>query len=124
MNSNDIKVINRYNLPFVVSAISKESPDVVSASTIDEIYKKLLKYVNVSKEIKDQHIRDIENADKLSKSPVVTPISSSDASSNICPRCGGKLVLRNAKKGKYAGQSFLGCSNYPRCRYIQPASNK
>lgn len=29
-----------------------------------------------------------------------------------CPRCGGKLVLRNGKYGK-----FYGCLNYPRCRY-------
>ena len=30
----------------------------------------------------------------------------------ICPKCGGKLVER---KGKYG--DFLGCSNYPRCKY-------
>lgn len=30
----------------------------------------------------------------------------------ICPKCGGMLVLRNGKYGK-----FLGCSNYPKCRY-------
>ena len=32
----------------------------------------------------------------------------------ICPRCGGKLVLR---KGKYG--EFWGCSNYPKCRFIK-----
>lgn len=37
----------------------------------------------------------------------------------ICPRCGGKLVLRKAKSGQYAGQLFYGCSNYPRCRYFE-----
>lgn len=29
-----------------------------------------------------------------------------------CPRCGGELVLRQGKYGK-----FYGCSNYPKCRY-------
>ena len=29
-----------------------------------------------------------------------------------CPECGGKLVLRNGKNGK-----FYGCSNFPKCRY-------
>lgn len=29
-----------------------------------------------------------------------------------CPRCGGKLVLRNGRFG-----SFYGCSNYPKCRF-------
>ena len=30
----------------------------------------------------------------------------------VCPRCGGKLILRNGKNGE-----FYGCSNYPRCRF-------
>ena len=30
----------------------------------------------------------------------------------ICPKCSGKLVLRNGKYGK-----FLGCSNFPRCKF-------
>lgn len=32
--------------------------------------------------------------------------------SGICPRCGGNLVERNGKFGV-----FVGCNNYPRCRY-------
>lgn len=32
----------------------------------------------------------------------------------ICPRCRGKLILRNGKYG-----DFYGCSNYPRCRYTR-----
>ncbi len=32
----------------------------------------------------------------------------------ICPRCNGKLVVRNGKYG-----DFLGCSNYPRCKFIK-----
>lgn len=30
----------------------------------------------------------------------------------ICPRCGGKLIERNGKYGR-----FLGCCNYPRCTF-------
>lgn len=30
----------------------------------------------------------------------------------ICPRCGGKLVLRDGKYGE-----FWGCSNYPKCKF-------
>lgn len=32
----------------------------------------------------------------------------------ICPRCGGKLVLRNGQYGQ-----FWGCSNYPKCKFIK-----
>jgi HJR/Mrr/RecB family endonuclease len=32
----------------------------------------------------------------------------------ICPSCGGKLKERTGKYGK-----FLGCSNYPGCKYVE-----
>ena len=35
-------------------------------------------------------------------------------SNDICPRCGGTLVKRSGKYG-----AFMGCSNYPKCRYIK-----
>ena len=37
----------------------------------------------------------------------------------VCPRCGGQLVLRTAKKGDNAGNQFYGCSSFPKCRYIR-----
>ena len=36
-----------------------------------------------------------------------------------CPVCGGLLVVRMAKKGANAGNSFYGCSNFPKCRYTK-----
>lgn len=39
-------------------------------------------------------------------------------SSNGCPKCGSKLVMR---KGKFG--SFHGCSNYPKCRYTKQISS-
>ena len=38
---------------------------------------------------------------------------------NDCPRCGGTLVLRRAKRGPNAGNNFYGCSSYPGCRYVR-----
>lgn len=37
----------------------------------------------------------------------------------LCPRCGSELVERQAKRGKNAGNTFLGCTNFPKCRYTQ-----
>lgn len=39
--------------------------------------------------------------------------------STVCPRCGGKLLERTAQKGRGAGDKFIGCENYPRCRYTK-----
>ena len=36
-----------------------------------------------------------------------------------CPECGGELVKRWGKHGP-----FVGCANYPRCRYIQKRKPK
>jgi restriction system protein len=38
-----------------------------------------------------------------------------------CPKCGGELVRRLAKRGAMAGNAFYGCANYPRCRYTKNA---
>jgi hypothetical protein len=37
-----------------------------------------------------------------------------------CPKCGGEMLLRTAKKGANAGNQFWGCSNYPNCRSMLP----
>ncbi|HFC30476.1 MAG TPA: nuclease [Oceanospirillales bacterium] len=41
------------------------------------------------------------------------------SSKNSCPKCGSLLVERVARKGVNAGNTFLGCSNFPRCRFIK-----
>jgi predicted RNA-binding Zn-ribbon protein involved in translation (DUF1610 family) len=38
-----------------------------------------------------------------------------------CPKCGGALIKRRAKRGAMAGNAFYGCANYPKCRYTKNA---
>ena len=46
--------------------------------------------------------------------------SASDESQVLkCPKCNGNLVLRTASRGTNAGKQFYGCSNYPKCKFIQ-----
>ncbi|MDO6685262.1 MULTISPECIES: nuclease-related domain-containing protein [unclassified Agarivorans] len=40
-------------------------------------------------------------------------------SGETCPKCGAELVERLAKRGKNAGNAFIGCSAYPRCKFTQ-----
>lgn len=41
-------------------------------------------------------------------------------SSNIkCPKCGSRLVERTTKKGLHIGSKFLGCENYPKCKFTK-----
>ena len=64
----------------------------------------------------DPH-RSVLNSDEPGKTQ---PISDDTETIEICPDCGGALVKRQAKKGKFAGKYFLACSNYPKCRKIVP----
>ncbi len=42
-----------------------------------------------------------------------------EPTSVVCPRCGtGHLVKRTATRGRNQGNTFYGCSNYPKCRFI------
>jgi hypothetical protein len=35
----------------------------------------------------------------------------------VCPKCGANRVARRAKTGVHAGEFFIGCSNYPNCKF-------
>lgn len=37
----------------------------------------------------------------------------------ICPKCGSKMLIREAKKGANAGNKFWGCSAFPKCRAME-----
>jgi len=67
----------------------------------------------------EQLIANVKTTSTMVKpEPIIS--SNTDANKNItCPKCGEKLLLRTAKKGKNAGGQFWGCSTYPRCRYTQ-----
>lgn len=36
-----------------------------------------------------------------------------------CPKCGGRMIRRAAKRGDHVGKAFWGCSEYPVCRGIR-----
>lgn len=62
----------------------------------------------------------------LSGNELLSLIAEVQAESNIegnkkalCPRCGSELVERQAKRGTNAGNTFLGCSAFPKCRYTE-----
>lgn len=61
-----------------------------------------------------QEIQD----DTQAKRDISEPLNNDAKKDLVCPRCGGKLVLRTAKKGPNQGNQFYGCSNFPNCKYI------
>ena len=76
--------------------------------------------------ITSEQVGEIENSllslkqDKtLNRQAHLTSLTERHGSGTACPKCGGQLVRRVAKQGNAIGTSFLGCSRYPRCRYVK-----
>ena len=55
----------------------------------------------------------------LNRQAHLASLSERHESSTTCPKCGGRLITRASKTGNTTGKSFLGCSNYPRCKYTK-----
>lgn len=54
-------------------------------------------------------IKEVQNAPAMENKPITQ--------AKTCPRCGNELTQRVAKRGPNAGNTFLGCTNFPTCRY-------
>lgn len=63
-----------------------------------------------------------ESSESRISSPAPAPASTDKTEQPVCPRCGAGLVRRKATRGENAGKEFYGCTNFPKCRYINPIS--
>jgi len=104
--NGDIKVKTKKPVVYIrqLEKVIKEYKDVIFAeSELDMLVLKIKNADITTKETKKEHVKQIRSKVKDDNKKVA---------SGICPRCGGNLVTRNGKNGK-----FKGCSNYPKCRY-------
>ena len=60
----------------------------------------------------------LESKPKLNEPSIIESVYTQVASDNIpaCPRCHSEMIKRTAKKGARQGQTFFGCSQFPKCR--------
>jgi len=66
----------------------------------------------------EQKLTELRNT-AVSGNEHVSELKQRYASNTECPKCGGKLVDRVSKRGPQKGTKFLGCENYPKCRYTK-----
>ncbi len=88
----------------VVPYIKHFQDVVISSEQVSYYRRRLLEVITTSESDRQYHLENV-NRNKERRDAAV--------SSGKCPLCGGNLVLREGKYGK-----FWGCSNYPRCKYI------
>lgn len=103
-NSNDVLILQTNQLKRYLSVVRTTYPDVLSVTEVDSITNKLSQYASSDEEAKQAHLNSLRER---------------YSSTETCPWCGGKLVMRTAKKGQNAGRQFYGCSNYPKCKYTK-----
>lgn len=133
--SPDVHVINRSRVGSVVAAICSNMGTVVlNDQQITAIYDRLYPFSQVNSDVKLKHIEEIQRKTEAEycprtergqnpeeETPLVTETDAVDSAVEPmkCPKCGGDLVLRRAKKGSNAGNEFYGCANFPKCRFIR-----
>ena len=106
-------VMQRNVLYSEMNKILKDEEISLTNVQVDELYEKLNGLSKVDKDVKQNHIKAIQDK-QPKKEKEVEPIESLK-----CPVCGNDLVLRTAKRGVQKGNKFYGCSAYPKCKYIQ-----
>ncbi len=99
-----------------VAALQQYFPDIVSADYTAEMERKLDKveegsetFLQAMTEFYEPFQKNfLEAKEKMQKEP-------DEETGEVCPECGHPLVIKRSR----AGQTFVGCSNYPSCRYIK-----
>jgi len=70
-------------------------------------------------------IKNAQTAKPIEKPPVRPTVEKNAPdmlSDTQCPSCGSQLIVRVAKRGKNTGKEFIGCSNFPKCKFTKPMS--
>ncbi|MAC79879.1 MAG: DNA topoisomerase I [Rhodobacteraceae bacterium] len=94
--------------------------DQVSAGDAD--YKEILKkfwqdFSAAVEETSELRITDVLEKINEVLEPHLFPPTEDGSDPRLCPNCGaGRLSMRTAR----SGGAFIGCSNYPECRYTRP----
>lgn len=117
-------VVNQSGLlPALQQNIGKGGATLAPAR-IDALFETLYPLTQTDEAQKAIHIRNIQQKKQAGSAQSPSrPARGADIDRTTalppCPRCGGKLILRTASTGGRQGKKFIGCSNFPKCRYIQ-----
>lgn len=88
------------------SYIKQHTSHLLSSDEVERIINKLSEHISESTITTRDHIKSLRER---------------HSSNTVCPKCGSNLVERTARKGPNAGSKFLGCENYPKCRFTKNA---
>lgn len=97
-----VKAKNVTQVDFINDLIKSYEKEILKED-LNKIKNKIEKENIIDKASRKNHVKDIRTTIEENQKK---------EENMICPKCGGKLVERQGKYGK-----FIGCSNYPKCKY-------
>ena len=100
-NTARIKSESVYSLSAFKKFLTEQPQTLLTERARDELYTEILRYRNGCKISVRKHVKNIRAMQK-------------DMKKNICPRCKGRLVLRNGPYGE-----FYGCERFPKCNFTK-----
>jgi hypothetical protein len=89
---NLLKTIAKYKEPTLSRDATQRIANAIQAACL------------IDKNAKKDHVKALKSVQAMNAQKV---------GNNECPKCGGRLVERNGRYGK-----FKGCGNFPKCRFI------
>jgi DNA topoisomerase-1 len=104
---------------FDFTADLEEKLDIISAGEME--YKEVLRdfwrdFTRAVEEIKDLRVGDVLEALNEMLGPHIFPPKEDGSDPRLCPKCGvGRLSLKVSSKNG----AFIGCGNYPDCKYTR-----
>ena len=87
------------------SAIKSYQHQCISQEDVQRIVNKISSANIITEGSREAHVNNFKEAQYKKYNAIAN---------GICPKCGSKLVERKGKYGR-----FLGCSNYPNCKFTQ-----
>ena len=119
----DVDYNNIHSIVFFVGknvTLKTELPDNVMTYGITKYIKSFKDIVFLTSDILEfeKKIQALKES-QISKKEHFNNLEFRHSSNVICSKCGGKLIKRKAKKGKYADNYFLGCSRFPKCKFTK-----
>ena len=102
----DLKVNTKSEVVYTVNltkTIRKHVTEQITDADKESIYTKLLSLNVDNADNRKAHVQAIHNNFEEKRNQM---------SNDICPKCGGELIEKNGKYGR-----FKGCKHYPKCRF-------
>ncbi|WP_412031323.1 type I DNA topoisomerase [Metamycoplasma buccale] len=109
----------------VMQKLLKGFPDTITEEytasveeKLDSISEGVENYKSLLKEFWDKFN---ENYDNVTQTMEISILPQNYIEDEVCPLCGNKLLYRYTKTKK---QKFIGCSNFPACKYLKNIDDK